>query len=413
MDYLSYFQLVAEPFANSPLAQFYFASRQHTDALSRLLYAAGSMKGLAILVGEIGHGKTMLARRLLEALPEQEFEAAMLVIVHSGVTPEWLLKRIALQLGVQNPREDKVTLLSQLYERLIEIYQAGKRAVVIIDEAQMLNTRQLMEEFRGLLNLEVSDRKLISFCLFGLPQLEVNLRLDPPLAQRIGLLCRLRSFSPDDTAAYIQHRLAVAGARETLFAQDAYPLIHAASQGIPRVINTLCDNCLLEIFFTRGRYADATLVGDVATNLGIAVDRLEMPSAPSTFTNDPLYEQPEDNASTESATLISELGFPGQIDSNEIPDINLTAMALAARVALEPMERDTQLAATSATPSLNSLDLPSYAPQEDLFAATTTPTTDVSLQPKPTAQPIVVRTPTQPLNLDEIDAILANIDAGI
>ncbi|MEE8409733.1 MAG: AAA family ATPase, partial [Myxococcota bacterium] len=197
MDYLDYFGLTAEPFSNAPLSRFYYASRQHTDALDRLRYAASTMKGLAILIGDIGLGKTTLARRMLESLPEEEYEAAMLVIVHAGITPNWLLKRIAIQLGVPDPADDKLTILSQLYQRLLVIYEAGKRAVVLIDEAQMLATRELMEEFRGLLNIEVPERKLISFIFFGLPELERNLRLDPPLAQRIGIRYHLQPLGEE------------------------------------------------------------------------------------------------------------------------------------------------------------------------------------------------------------------------
>ena len=107
------------------------------------------MKGLAVLVGDIGAGKTTLARRMLDSLPEDEYEAALLVIVHSGVTASWLLRRIALQLGVENPADEKLALLSQVYQRLVRIYESGKKAVVLIDEAQMLATRELMEDFYG------------------------------------------------------------------------------------------------------------------------------------------------------------------------------------------------------------------------------------------------------------------------
>ena len=172
MDYLTYYGLTAEPFSNAPLSRFYYASRQHTEAIDRLRHAVATMRGLAILIGDIGLGKTTLARRMLDALPEEEFEAALLVIVHAGITANWLLKRIAIQLGVADPADDKLAILSQLYERLRQIHEAGKRAVVLIDEAQMLASRELMEEFRGLLNLEVPDHKLITFVFFGLPEIE-------------------------------------------------------------------------------------------------------------------------------------------------------------------------------------------------------------------------------------------------
>src|SRR3990172_3882405 len=181
MNYLEHFELAQEPFSNAPVSRFYYNSVQHAQALTRLVHAVSCMKGLAVLVGDIGAGKTTPARRLLDSLPEQEYEAALLVIIHSGVTADWLLRRIALQMGVESPAEERLGLLSPLYGRLLQIYEQGKKAVVLIDEAQMLATREIMEEFRGLLNLEVPERKLISFVFFGLPEIEENLKLDPPL----------------------------------------------------------------------------------------------------------------------------------------------------------------------------------------------------------------------------------------
>ena len=191
MSYLDYFELTEEPFSNAPVSRFYYKSPQHPQALIRLMHAVRYMTGLSVLVGDIGAGKTTLARRMLDSLPEAEYEAALLVIIHSGITAKWLLRRIALQLGVENPAQEKLALLSQLYQRLLQIHEQGSKAVVLIDEAQMLETRELMEEFRGLLNLEVPERKLISFVFFGLPDIERNLRLDPPLAQRVAMRYRL------------------------------------------------------------------------------------------------------------------------------------------------------------------------------------------------------------------------------
>src|SRR6267142_658904 len=137
MNYLDYYELAQEPFSNAPVSRFYFNSPQHSQALVRLTHLCSQMKGLGVLVGDIGAGKTTLARRLLDSLPENEYEAALLVIIHSGVTAPWLLKRVALQLGVDAPSEDKLTLLGQLYQRLVRIYESGKKAVVLIDEARM------------------------------------------------------------------------------------------------------------------------------------------------------------------------------------------------------------------------------------------------------------------------------------
>ena len=187
MNYLKYYGLALEPFTNAPVSRFYYNSKQHAEAMVKLMFAVHNMRGLAVVEGDVGTGKTTLARRMLEHLPEKEYEAALLVIVHSAVTADWLLRRIATQLGVDKPANNKLSLLSQLYKRLVEIYRQGKKAVVLIDEAQMLKTRELMEEFRGMLNLEVPGYKLISFVLFGLPELSDNLRIDEPLRHRVAL----------------------------------------------------------------------------------------------------------------------------------------------------------------------------------------------------------------------------------
>src|SRR5258708_5862166 len=239
MNYLDYYELAQEPFSNAPVSRFYFNSPQHSQALVRLTHLCAQMKGLGILVGDIGAGKTTLARRLLDSLPETEYEAALLVIIHSGVTASWLLKRIALQLGVDSPSEDKLTLLGQLYQRLVKIYESGKKAVVLIDEAQMLATRELMEEFRGLLNLEVPERKLLSLIFFGLPEIEQNLKLDPPLAQRVAMKYRLDHLNGESTEAYIKRRLRLRGAARMPFGPGAVTAGHRFSSGTPRLINTL------------------------------------------------------------------------------------------------------------------------------------------------------------------------------
>src|SRR6476620_3225148 len=248
MTYLDFFELSQEPFSNAPVSRFYYNSSQHSQALVRLMHAVSQMKGLSLVIGDIGAGKTTLARRMLDSLPESEYEAALLVIIHSGITANWLLRRIALQLGVEHPAQEKLALLSQLYQRLLAIYESGKKAVVLIDEAQMLETREIMEEFRGLLNLEVPERKLISFVFFGLPEIEQNLNRDPPLRQRVALRYRLEPFNAESTEAYIKHRLRLAGAAGLPFTPEAVAAIHVHSGGTPRVINTLCDNALFEAF---------------------------------------------------------------------------------------------------------------------------------------------------------------------
>ncbi len=269
MNYLQHFQLDQEPFSNAPVTRFYYNSVQHSQAMVRLMFAVDNMRGLAICVGDIGAGKTTLARRMLDHMPEAQYEAALLVIIHSGITASWLLRRIALQLGVESPADEKLALLSQLYQRLVQLYEKGKKAVVLIDEAQMLQSREIMEEFRGLLNLEVPERKLLSFVFFGLPELDQNLNLDPPLAQRVALKYRLEPFNLESTEAYIKHRLRMAGSKKMLFTNQAVEQIHKFSRGVPRLINTVCDNGLFEAALSQKHVVDRAMVEKVGQTLGL------------------------------------------------------------------------------------------------------------------------------------------------
>jgi general secretion pathway protein A len=272
MDYLEYYGLKEQPFTNSIDNRFYYNSAQHSEALVRLKYAVGTMKGLAVLLGDIGTGKTTLARRMLDELDEAEYESALLVIIHSSVTPEWLLKKIAMQLGVEEIPEDKVNLLSKVYHRLIAIHESGKKAVVLIDEAQMLNSRELMEEFRGLLNLEVPGGKLVSFVFFGMPELDDILSLDEPLKQRVAVKYRLKSFTFETTEQYIRHRLHIAGSESAFLPAETIEAIHHYSKGIPRLINTLCDNVLLEGYLTKKSSIDKDIVENVAYDFGLNME---------------------------------------------------------------------------------------------------------------------------------------------
>jgi len=269
MSYIEHYSLEREPFSNAPDARFYFNSEQHEQALLRLMYSVNSNKGLAVLVGGVGTGKTTLARRMLDSLPEDRYESSLLVMVHSGITPEWIVTRIAMQLGVSEPSTDNLQLLKQLYNRLLELDAEGRRAVVLIDEAQMLQSRELMEEFRGLLNLELPGKKLLNIVFFGLPEVEDCLSLDEPLAQRVAVKFHLKSLTVETTHSYIKHRLQIAGARRMLFSSDAIPLIHRYAGGVPRLINTISDNGLFEAFLQKRKDVDVQVIHSVAGDLGL------------------------------------------------------------------------------------------------------------------------------------------------
>ena len=270
MTLLEFFGLRENPFAITIDSRFFYNTHQHAEALVRLKYAAEQTKGLAVLVGDVGAGKTTLATRLLEDLAAEGYEAALLIVIHAGVTSEWMLRKIALQMEIAEPAEGKTELLTQLSQRLQDVFEAGKKAVVLIDEAQMLRGRELMEDFRGLLNIEIDGRKVVTFILFGLPELDDVLALDRPLQQRVALRYKLASLDAAGVEAYVHYRLQIAGCPEPLFAPETMPLICDYSRGIPRLINSLCDNALLEAFLRKQTKIDAALIHDVARDLTLA-----------------------------------------------------------------------------------------------------------------------------------------------
>lgn len=282
MDYIQYYRLREHPFSNVVDNRFYFDSPQHRNAILKLKYGIDTKKGLATVIGDIGTGKTTLARRLLDNLNEDLYEATLLVVIHSSVSSEWLLRKFAMQLGVKDIKEDKLEILGQIYRRLIEINESGKTAVLLIDEVQMLKSKEIMEEFRGLLNMEMPSGKMINLIFFGLPDLEEVLSLDEPLKQRVAIKVLLRPFSEEDTVEYIRHRLHIAGGEGTLFLDNSLREVYKYSKGIPRLINTICDNALLEGYLLKAKNIDASIIKAVAVDLGLdSEETKDQPSSPS------------------------------------------------------------------------------------------------------------------------------------
>ena len=269
MDHLAFYNLKEHPFSTAVDTRYYYDSNQHSDALLRLKYAVDTMKGLAVLVGELGTGKTTLARRMLNELDESKYEAALLVVIHTSVTADWLMKKIAVQVGIENASENRLEILGQLYRRFLEIYESGRKTVILMDEVQMLESREIMEEFRGLLNMEGPEGKLITLVFFGLPELDDVLGLDEPLKQRVAIKYKLAGLDENVTQEYIKHRLSVAGCEEEIFTPDAVTAIHQYAQGIPRLINTVCDNATFEGFLLKQKPIGKEVIDQVAVNLDL------------------------------------------------------------------------------------------------------------------------------------------------
>lgn len=270
MDYERFFKLSGDPFSNVPDNRFYYDSPQHSQAVMHLAHVAERMRGLGVLTGEVGAGKTMLARRLLEILREDgRFETALLVLTHADFSPQWFLKRIGMLLGVRDLQEEKTQISTAVARRLMELHAEGRLPVILIDEANLLRGQPILEEIRGLLNLELSDTRLITFIMFGMVEVNQNLLADVSLNQRVAVRYHLEPLDPDSVREYIQHRLVIAGREEELFTETAYDLIARYSQGRPRLVNAVCDNALMEGCLQDKEMIDAAVVQTVAYNLGL------------------------------------------------------------------------------------------------------------------------------------------------
>jgi general secretion pathway protein A len=241
---LAFFGLEQAPFNPTPDPRFLYSSPGHREALAQLLYGVQEHKGFILMTGEIGTGKTTLLRTLLNRLDGQTASA---FVFDMTLRFEGILEYMLEDFGVDKPGESHVQRLITLKKFLIEQRLAGQNAVLILDEAQNLDLHAL-EQVRLLSNVETHAEKLLQILLVGQPELLD--KLDRPelrqLKQRIGLHCRIAPLTPEQTRDYVRTRLRVAGAKDLgLFSDEAITRIAEYSSGIPRLINTLCDHCLL------------------------------------------------------------------------------------------------------------------------------------------------------------------------
>ncbi len=261
MDYESFFGFQEKPFSTSPDERFYYDSPQHSKALQKIFHGIENRLGLSLVVADIGMGKTTMARRMLNMLASDEsYEVSLIIIVHPDISAGWFLKKISLQLGVEDKTNDRVEMISGLYKKLQEYNDQDKKVAVLIDEGNMLRGKDTMEEIRGLLNIETQSQHLLNFVLFGLPEMEVNLKQDEALYQRTAIRTTLKPLSLESVKAYISHRIKVAGGESLPFTGDSLELIHRYSGGKPRMINIICENAILEGFIEKKKEIDSKIM---------------------------------------------------------------------------------------------------------------------------------------------------------
>ena len=270
--YKAFFGFTQNPFNMSPDPMFLFRSAQHEEALANLIYGVQSRKGFIVLTGEVGTGKTTMLECLRDFLTSQQIAFASLF--NSRLTVDQFFELLAYDLDLRCNRLSKTEVLLSLNHMLLERSGAGRTTVLIVDEAHNLDW-DVLEEIRLLGNLENRRGKLLQIILTG--QQELDEKLERPeyrqLKQRIALRCALRGFDVAEAAAYINSRMARAGAaNQTIIPRDLIEEIRLRTQGIPRLINGVCDNLLLTAFAMETRVCTLEMLDEVSADM-----RLEYP----------------------------------------------------------------------------------------------------------------------------------------
>lgn len=242
--YETFYGLHDKPFRKTPDPRYLFLNETYEEALERLAFAVEEVE-LSLLTGEVGCGKTLLTRALIDRLGDR-YEVGM--ILNPRLAPRQFLRTVARELGVAEPRFHSSDLLDQIHARLLELDEKGRPALLVVDEAHLIPGKPTFEEIRLLTNFQLDDRNLIAIVLVGQPELRERLkhRAYRALTQRIGAEFHLTPLSADDAVAYVRHRLKVAGATRAVLSESAIRRLHAASRGVPRVLNHLATQALLE-----------------------------------------------------------------------------------------------------------------------------------------------------------------------
>jgi general secretion pathway protein A len=266
--YKEFYGLRAYPFNVNPDPRYLFLTRHTEEALACLTYGIQSRKGFVLLTGEVGTGKTTLINKLLEWLRLQKVATAF--IFNSRLNTMQFMDYMMADFGIPFDSESKSQTLLRLYNWLLDRYRAGETAVLIVDEAQNLSD-EVLEEIRMLTNLETATEKLLQIVLVGQPELDQKLKQPNlrQLRQRLTLRAKTHSLSAEETKAYIELRLRIAGAGCEIFDEDSKLAIHRHANGIPRVINLLCEHCLMSGFVDQQKQIAPAVVEIVARDFDL------------------------------------------------------------------------------------------------------------------------------------------------
>ena len=264
--YLEHWELQKTPFGNVPTRNIFYRSPQHEEALRRLLYVIEHRKGVAMLTGEVGCGKTTIIKALSDYLDKEKYQ--LQTLSNPAMQPIDLIKAIVLKLGGSAENGSKTVLLDQMHQLLNQNAEKGISTVLAIDEAHVISNSATLDELRMLLNIQSDDEFLITLILLGQPPLLKNISELQPLKERISIKYNLEPLDIQNTLNYVIHRLKCAGATRGIFSREAVEALYEYTGGLPLRINNLCDHCLLIGLMRQVRIVDSKVVQDAIEDLG-------------------------------------------------------------------------------------------------------------------------------------------------
>jgi len=275
MNYEAFYGLKKEPFGDIPDPGFFYSGAEHTRALVKLLHVIKKNRAMGLLTGSIGCGKTTIIRKILADLEEEKYSVSLMTLTQPDFSAVWFDKKLGELFGLRFDSKSRTEMKLELIEELERRQRSKRKTVILIDEANNITNPEVMEEIRGFLNLELQGYRLVTIILSGMGDMYEKIKNNISLRQRVSTIVSLPPLTFSSSREYVNYRLEQAGSTGTIFSDEALKLIYNFSSGVPRLINVICDNALLEGALLKKKIVEESIIKRVGEELMFDRDNKE------------------------------------------------------------------------------------------------------------------------------------------